>query len=729
MKISVKLVTTISVINLIGIGLLAGVTLFQSQREISRLVDEQANSLAAQTGEKIRNWFGEYMDAARSLAQVMEAYKEIPVEQRREHFNLMMRQLVLNSPVVENMYANWSPDGLDGMDAQFANTPGTDETGRFISSWYKDSGQVKLMGIQGFSWEAVLQGTSRQEYMLDPALYLYSGSQRKTLIANMGVPVTDKDTGALIGVIGAGCELSTVQTMVEAIKPFGDGQSYLFSSGGIVAAHSDSSRLGKDMRQSESDTFGPFLNTMVEAVSTGTVASFSYRPSQSDTVMQYYAVPFTVGHTPNPWTLVIGVSRNTIMAPVYRMMLAAGIIGIATVILMSVGVVFTARSISRPIAHTMIGLKDIAEGDLTKDISVHSRDELGDLVHYLNFTVDKIKRLIVTIKKEALSLTQTGTELAANMKESAISINEISSNFQTVMECMLSETTGFETNVEAMEEVTKNIETFNTQIEKQTSYVSQSSTAVEEMLANVQSVTQTLVDNEENIAKLAETSEIGRNGLLEVASDIQEIARESEGLLEINTVMENIASQTNLLSMNAAIEAAHAGEAGKGFAVVAEEIRKLAESSDEQSKTISGILQKIKSSIDKIMKSTEKVQWKFEAIREGVMKVTEQETIVRIAMEKQDEGSKSILESISGLNETTNEVTKSAHVIENRSHEVIKESRALEALVKEISGNMQEMASGIKQIDTAVNRVNDISMENKNQIGILMTEVSRFKLA
>ncbi len=166
------------------------------------------------------------------------------------------------------------------------------------------------------------------------------------------------------------------------------------------------------------------------------------------------------------------------------------------------------------------------------------------------------------------------------------------------------------------------------------------------MLANIQSVTQTLMKNVENVTELTQSSEAGHEGLRDVAYDIQDIARESEGLLEINAVMENIASQTNLLSMNAAIEAAHAGESGKGFAVVADEIRKLAESSSEQSKTISTVLKKIKASIDKISLSTDNVLKKFEVIDRGVKIVAEQEENIRNAMEEQDQGSKQILEAI-----------------------------------------------------------------------------------
>ena len=180
--------------------------------------------------------------------------------------------------------------------------------------------------------------------------------------------------------------------------------------------------------------------------------------------------------------------------------------------------------------------------------------------------------------------------------------------------------------------------------------------------------------------------------------------------------------------MNAAIEAAHAGGAGRGFAVVAGEIRKLAESSCEQSKTISDVLKKIKGSIDKITASTAEVLHNFEAISEGVKTVTDQEANVRIAMEEQETGSKSILESIENLNEITGEVKESATGMLGGSREVIQESRTLEGLTAEIGNGIQEMASGVEQIDTVVNRVNEISVENKKQIDQLIMEVSRFKV-
>jgi methyl-accepting chemotaxis protein len=444
--------------------------------------------------------------------------------------------------------------------------------------------------------------------------------------------------------------------------------------------------------------------------------------------MLFYAIPFTIGHNPKPWTLMVAVSRNTVMAPVYRMLSICIIIGAFTIFLMSFGSIFIARSVSRPIAYTMTILKDIAEGDLTKELTVSSQDEVGDLARYLNFTVDKIKNFVLAIRNEADILAQTGIALATNMNETAASINEITANIQGIK----TQTGRQESSVKGvgtvMEQMVNHISIMNDQIQKLSECVSQSSAAIEQMLANIHSVTQTLIQNEGNVTKLAHAADVGRSGLEEVSDNIQEIARESAGLLEINGVMENIASQTNLLSMNAAIEAAHAGDVGKGFAVVADEIRKLAESSSEQSKTISDVLKKIKASIDKITASTREVLENFEAISQGVKAVTDQEANVRSAMEEQETGSKAILDTIGSLNEITGKVKGSAAGMLGGNREVIEASKALERLTIEIVNGIQEMASGAEQIDTAVHQVNDISTENKQQIEQLVVEVSRFKV-
>jgi methyl-accepting chemotaxis protein len=726
MKIGVKLVTIISIFNIIGIGLLAGITLTLSQQEISRLADEQAQSVARENSEKIQIWLEEYMDMSRTLAQIMESYKDIPAEQRRWIFDVMMKQLILAHPELVGVWSDWAPNSLDSMDSQYANTPGTDASGRYVPVWGNGSGGPFVEPLAGYDTSAfyTLPMQTGNEVVLDPYLYPLAGTD--LLITSLCIPI--KDQGAVRGVAGVGIELSKIQAIAGEIKPFGDGNAFVFSSGGVVAAHPDPRRLGKNIRETETDTFGPFLNTMINAVTQGTTASFSYQPTQSDTVIQYYAVPLTIGNAPQPWTLVVGVSRNTIMAPVYRMLRICIIIGILTVLLMSVGVIITARSISHPLAFTMTVLKNIAEGDLTKQIAVNSKDELGDLAHYLNFTVDEIKNLVAAIRKEALSLSQTGADLSVNMNETASSVNEITATIKSIKEQTGKQQASVKGSGAIMGQVVNHIGTINDQIQKQSQCVSESSSAIEEMLANIQSVTQSLIKNETNVTKLSHASEVGRAGLEEVSTDIQEIARESEGLLEINGVMENIASQTNLLSMNAAIEAAHAGEAGKGFAVVADEIRKLAESSSEQSKTISTVLKKIKDSIDTMAKSTNEVLLHFEAISEGIQTVTNQERSVRSAMEEQATGSKSVLDSIGSLNEITGEVKRSATEMLGGSHEVIEESKALERITAEIGNGMQEMASGAEQIDTAVNQVNDISAENKKQRERLILEVSRFKV-
>jgi len=384
------------------------------------------------------------------------------------------------------------------------------------------------------------------------------------------------------------------------------------------------------------------------------------------------------------------------------------------------------KMLIRPVQDVIDMLKYLEEGDLTHKVAIKTYDEIGVMKQYINTTLGKIQEMIKNIKKEARILHQIGNDLSADMNESAAAVNEINANVQSIKTRILSQSASVSETHATMDQVVTNINKLNGQVEKQSSNVSQASSAIEQMVANTRSVTDSLVKNASNVKALREASEIGRAGLQDVVQDIQEIARESEGLMEINSVMQNIASQTNLLSMNAAIEAAHAGDVGKGFAVVADEIRKLAESSNEQSKTIGTILKVIKDCIDKISKSTGDVLNKFEAIDSGVGIVVRQEESIRNAMEEQEIGSKQILQGIANVNEITREVSSGSQEMLEGSKEVIRESEALEKQTQEISSGIHEMATGAEQINIAISHINELSVRNRDNIGLLLNEVTRF---
>jgi methyl-accepting chemotaxis protein len=372
--------------------------------------------------------------------------------------------------------------------------------------------------------------------------------------------------------------------------------------------------------------------------------------------------------------------------------------------------------------------KTSSDWDMTRRFQLHRRDEIGTLGDFFNLTFDKMMGLLLGIKKKTAALSGTGEELTSKMEVTKNDIEKVNETIHGMMKKVLSQADKVNSTTSTIEQIIKGLGDLNEHISVQAANVSQSSSSIEEMLANIQSVTQTLVKNTANINSLAESSEAGRADLQKVSADIQEIARESEGLLQINAVMENIASQTNLLSMNAAIEAAHAGEAGKGFAVVAAEIRKLAENSGAQSKTISDVLKRIKNSIDTITRSTNVVLDRFETIEQEVETVANMETQIRNAMEEQGVGSRQILEAVTQLNSVTNLVRKASSEMAEESQDVLKQSGELRQITNEVAGSMDDMFFSADEISNAITRVQEIAGENRENINELSTEVARFKV-
>ena len=205
------------------------------------------------------------------------------------------------------------------------------------------------------------------------------------------------------------------------------------------------------------------------------------------------------------------------------------------------------------------------------------------------------------------------------------------------------------------------------------SCVNTSSAAVEEMIANIKSINTILLNNDEVMKSLVDETKYGYNEIASITELVNKIETESEHLIEMSNVIQQIASQTNLLSMNAAIEAAHAGESGKGFAVVADEIRKLAENSGKEAKKISVVLVNIKKLIDSTFSKMGIVQKEMEKIVSLSGDVKNQEDVVKNAISEQNDGGSLLLESLHTMKTNTENVVDAIHHLKQTSA-AIKES-------------------------------------------------------
>jgi methyl-accepting chemotaxis protein len=501
----------------------------------------------------------------------------------------------------------------------------------------------------------------------------------------------------------------------------------MYSNNGTVLGHFLSDRIGKNTRDVDFE-FGAHKQTAYQAIVDGKPFQLTmYDPNFNENI-NLVMEPFIIGDSGASWTILIGTRDSYIFKEVRGITKFTIVLAVMAIALAALLVYFVLGSVTKPILMVAGALKVMAEGDLTKSININSKDEIGDLARDFNFSMEKIRNLVGSIKYKINGLNHTSFELSVNMGEASMAVMEITSNLDNMESLMVKQENGAEEAGSAVGDIKVNIDTLKKMIEEQTESVNMSSSAIEEMTANIHSVTQTLAENSKNVGALTDASENGKTGLQTVAQEIREIAHDSEGLLEINSVMNNIASQTNLLSMNAAIEAAHAGEAGKGFAVVADEIRKLAESSSKQSKTTAAMLKKIKASIDNITKSSDDVLTRFGAIDSSVKTVSEHEQNIRSAMEEQETGGKQILESISRLRDITASVKKGSENMAESGAILVKETDEFIKTSRGAVEGMNEVLKGVNQINVSVSRVSEMSHENNNNFESLKQETEKFNI-
>jgi methyl-accepting chemotaxis protein len=553
------------------------------------------------------------------------------------------------------------------------------------------------------------------------------------IVVLFAVPIfaSDEPSAPVVGVLisqkDGGKTLSDIVVNLKSNMP--SGYNYLVSTDGTIIAHRSTDLVTNQFNPIKEAEKNPSLKSLADLIATALKerhGELRYTYEGRSLLAHYEEVP---GYS---WLLFSSIEKKDVDDKLSSM---GFIVVIITIFFLIAGLIFAffiGRSIAGPISRVANNLRDISEGegDLTRTINVKSQDEIGDLASYFNKTLGKISELISRIKYKVNALTNTSHELNLNMSKTSEVVDKLSVNAEEMKKVKTRQEKSASEASNAVKNIQDSIDSLHKMVEEQANSVETSSSAIEEMIANINSVTKTLMANTKNVGELSEASENGKSGLQTVAEKIQEIARDSEGLLEINAVMENIASQTNLLSMNAAIEAAHAGEAGKGFAVVADEIRKLAESSGEQSKTTATMLKKIKGSIDSITVSSNEVISRFEVIHTGVKTVSQHEQNILSSMEEQEIGGQQLLKAIARLKELSVSVEKgSSGMIATGSHLITQTNELISNSNDAINGMNEVLNGAMQQIQTAVIHVDEMSTENSKNFEDLKVETNKFKVS
>ena len=399
-----------------------------------------------------------------------------------------------------------------------------------------------------------------------------------------------------------------------------------------------------------------------------------------------------------------------------------GLLGVTSlVVLLGLAIIIlTVRSIARPMRVLVATLARVGRGDMMTITGLSGKDEMGRMGASVDALITEMRRLIETVKSKTRELEDTGQALASNMTQTGAAVLQINSNISNTRGQLDEQSESVHEVSVAIEELARSVDSLSNRIAGQSDIVTQSSGSMEEIIASVEAVARATAAATRASEELMSEGGEGKSRIDEAGDSVREIVRHSENLAEAARVISEIATQTNLLAMNAAIEAAHAGESGRGFAVVADEIRKLAEQSTAQAKDIAGGLGSVSEAIGKVESASLSAVEAFAAVLGRSEALGSEIHRIDDAMTEQRDLGQRVLADLSGLKDITREIAAGAEEMKTGNRTILDQVDRLTAVNKLVLQNNVEITLGTKEINDAVAATTDLSA----QTAVLIKEVS-----
>jgi methyl-accepting chemotaxis protein len=543
------------------------------------------------------------------------------------------------------------------------------------------------------AWFINAKNAAGQIAYTDPYLDLFSN----TVIVTLSMTLFS-DAYEDLGVVADDMSVSDLNAVFEANRILPEQEIHLINREGLFITHADESNI---MRKNFFDQ--PAIAAFKSRILSLSGGDFSHIDKK---------VFISAANIPGTnWFLVSTIPVPVIYADVNRLMLEIALISLVFLLIMCAGaVVFTRRFLTSPIKAIEQTADSLARLDFGVDIPLARTDEIGNIQQALLKIRDSLRKSMQELHDNLAQMTSDRTRLKTVVVESTDALEIISGNMDSVQNRVTAQMEAVVMTSDASAEIFEYIDHLKDAVKDQGDRITESAEAIEDLVDHIESIRSVVINTGKATDTLSKSSETGHKMLVKLTEELKQIALQSRTLQTANKTIADIAGQTNILAMNAAIEAAHAGELGKGFAVVAGEIRKLAELASKESDSISSEIEKMGRGIEQISEVSRTTVEAMDTMFSEIKAMDSSFSRVNQSVQRQSADGTEILRALKDIRDTTDKVQTGTDVIVKRSHSIHQELKKLQNLSTEITKSVEEVHLASKNITDFLENARDLAV-------------------